>query len=212
MRKGILGKKVGMTRIFDKNGHAIPVTVVEAGPCQVIQKKTAEHDGYDAVQLAFGACKERKVTRPVKGHYVRAGAKPRRYLREFRLENIQDYAVGQEITAAIFSDGEYVDVVGTSKGKGFAGGIKRWGFKRGPMAHGSKYHRGPGSLQSRDASRVFPGRKLPGRMGGARVTAQGLKIVRVDANRNMLLIKGAVPGNRGSLLVIKDSVKAKGKS
>lgn len=212
MQKGILGKKVGMTRIFDQNGHAVPVTVVEAGPCQIVQVKTMERDGYNAVQLGFGACREKTVTRPIKGHYARAELRPRKYLRELRLDDVNAYAVGQEVTAAIFSAGEHVDVTGTSKGKGFAGGIKRWGFKRGPMAHGSKYHRGPGSLQSRAAARVFKGRKLPGRMGGSRVTTQGLQIVRVDPTRHMLLIRGALPGNDGSLVIIKDSVKAKGKS
>jgi len=212
MLRGILGKKVGMTRIFDQNGRAVPVTVVEAGPCQIIQVKTVERDGYNAVQLGFAARRERTVTSPLKGHYARAGLKPLKYLRELRLDNVSAYTVGQEITAGIFSEGQRVDVVGTSKGKGFAGGIKRWGFKRGPMAHGSKYHRGPGSLQSRAAARVFPGRKLPGRMGGVRVTSQGLRIVRVDPARNMLLIRGALPGNAGSLVIIKDSVKARGKS
>jgi len=212
VHKGILGKKVGMTRIFNQDGHAVSVTVVEAGPCQIVQVKTMERDGYNAVQLGFGACREKTVTMPIKGHYARADLKPRKYLRELRLDNVQELSVGQEVTAAIFSAGEHVDVTGTSKGKGFAGSIKRWGFKRGPMSHGSKYHRGPGSLQSRAAARVFPGRKLPGRMGGDRVTTQGLQIVRVDPARNMLLIKGAVPGNAGSLVIIRDSVKAKGKS
>ena len=209
MREGIMGRKVGMTRIFDETGTAIPVTVIEAGPCVVVQKRTKERDGYNAVQLGFVKQDTRKVNKPKRGHFAAAEVEPRRYLREFRLEDTDKYEVGGAMTADVFNVGEHVDVTGISKGKGFAGSIKRWGFSRGPMTHGSKYHRGPGSLQGRDASRVFPGRKLPGRMGGERVTVQGLEVIRTDPEKNLLLVKGGVPGNRGSLLIIKKTVKAK---
>jgi large subunit ribosomal protein L3 len=208
MVKSILGKKLGMTQIFDEQGAAVPVTVVEAGPCLVVQKKTVATDGYDAIQVGFLARKDKHTNKPLKGHYDKANAKPHHYLREFRLADISGYEVGQEIKADIFGSGDKVDVVGTSMGKGFAGGIKRWNFSRGPMGHGSKYHRRVGSLQSRDASRVFKGRKMPGHLGAERVTVQNVKVVRVDADKNLMLIKGAVPGATGALLVIKDSVKA----
>lgn len=208
MVKGILGRKLGMTQVFDEEGKVIPVTVIEAGPCLVVQKKTVATDGYDAVQLGFLARKEKRTSKPLKGHFAKANLKPLRYLRELRLANVADYQVGQEIKCDIFANGDRVDVTGTSIGKGFAGGIKRWGFHRGPMAHGSKYHRRVGSLQSRDASRVFPGRKMPGHLGAERVTVQNLKVVKVDPEKNLMLIKGAVPGATGALLVIKNSVKA----
>lgn len=208
MKKGILGKKLGMTQIFDEVGRVVPVTVVEAGPCVVVQKKTVESDGYNAIQVGFGDVKEKHVTRPVKGHFKKFGVALRRRLKELRLEDISGYNVGDEIRADIFSPGELVDVTGTSKGKGFAGAIKRWNFHRGPMAHGSKYHRAPGSLGFRRAARVPKGRRLPGRLGGEKVTIQGLKVVRVDADRNLILIRGAVPGARGALVLIRDAVKA----
>ncbi|NPV26992.1 MAG: 50S ribosomal protein L3 [Firmicutes bacterium] len=208
MSKGILGKKLGMTQIFDPQGKMIPVTVVEAGPCVVLQKKTMQSDGYNAIQVGFGAIRENLVNKPLKGHFARAQVKPLRHIREFRVDNVEDYQVGQEFGVDIFTAGEHVDVVGTSKGKGFAGGIKRHGFHRGPMKHGSKYHRRPGSLGAKGPARVFKGRKLPGRTGGERVTVQNLEVVRVDAERNLMLIKGAVPGPKKSLLVIKSSVKA----
>lgn len=209
MRKAILGRKLGMTQVFDDQGRTVPVTVIEAGPCTVVLKRTAEKDGYDAIQVGFGGVKERRVNKPLKGHFEAAKVKPLRYLREFRLDGAGDCSVGQEIRVDVFSPGELVDVTGISKGKGFAGGVKRWGFGRGPMAHGSKYHRAPGSLQSRDAARVFKGRKLPGRMGGDRVTVQALKVERVYPDRDLMLIRGAVPGPRGSLVVIRDSVKSR---
>lgn len=208
MEKGILGRKLGMTQVFEQDGNVIPVTVVEAGPCVVVQKKTVATDGYNAIQVAFGDVREKKVSRPVRGHFEKVNLKPRKYLAEFRLDEVDEFQVGQEIKADIFRAGEYVDVVGTSRGKGFAGGIKRWGFHRGPMTHGSKYHRAPGSLQSRDASRVFKGRRLPGRLGGERVTVQGLKVVRVEPDRNLILVRGALPGARGSLVRIVNTVKA----
>ncbi|HWJ03139.1 MAG TPA: 50S ribosomal protein L3 [Verrucomicrobiae bacterium] len=209
MSKGILGKKVGMTQVFNELGQVVPVTVVVAGPCTVVQKKTESTDGYNAIQVGFDAKRESLINKPLKGHFAKAGVGPVRFIRELRLANVDEFQVGQEITADIFAAGEKVDVVGTSKGKGFAGGIKRHGFHRGPMKHGSKYHRRPGSLGAKGPARVFKGRKLPGRMGGARVTVQNLEIVRVDAERNLLLIKGAVPGPKKSMLIIKPSVKAK---
>lgn len=207
--KGILGKKVGMTQVFDEQGHAIPVTVIVAGPCTVIQKKTVATDGYNAVQIGFDVKRESLVNKPLKGHFAKANVSPVRYIRELRLENVDDYQIGQELKADVFAAGEKIDVVGTSKGKGFAGGIKRHGFHRGPMKHGSKYHRRPGSLGAKGPARVFKGRKLPGRTGGARVTVQNLEVVRVDAERNVLLIKGAVPGPKKGMIMIKPSVKAK---
>lgn len=207
--KGIIGFKLGMTQVFDDAGRVIPVTAIEAGPCVVVQKKNIQKDGYDSIQVGFGTVKPKAVSKPVKGHYEKAGLSPVRYLREFRLKDAEKFKVGDQIKADIFSEGEYVDITGTSRGKGFAGVIKRWGFRRGPMAHGSKYHRGPGSLQSRDASRVFKGRKMPGRLGGERVTVQRLKIAKVDPDRNLILVKGAVPGPNGSLVVIKNTVKAR---
>lgn len=209
MKKAILGKKVGMTQLFTDEGLAVPVTVIEAGPCQVVQKKTAEKDGYSAIQVGFGEKREKLFNKPTKGHFNKAGVRPLRFLRELRLEDSESYQVGQEIKADLFSKGEKVDVVGTSKGRGFAGGIKRHGFHRGPMAHGSKYHRRPGSLGAKGPARVFKGRKLPGHYGAERVTVQNLEVVRVDADRNLLALKGAVPGPRGGLVVIKDSVKAR---
>ncbi len=208
MSKGLLGKKIGMTQIFKKTGEIVPVTVIEAGPCVVVQKKTTETDGYNAIQLGFGEKREALVNKPLKGHYAKVEQKPLRYLREVRIDNADDYQVGQEIKADLFDAGEHVDVVGTSKGKGFAGGIKRHGFQRGPMAHGSKYHRRPGSLGAKGPARVFKGRRLPGRTGGERVTVQNLEVVRVDVERNILLVRGAIPGPKGSLIMISNSVKA----
>ena len=209
MPKALLGKKVGMTQIFTDEGIAVPVTVIEAGPCVVAQKKTLENDGYNAVQLGFGTKRENLFNKPLKGHFAKATITPKRYLREIRVDDIEAYELGQEFTADVFTPGEKVDVVGTSKGKGFAGSIKRHGFHRGPMAHGSKYHRGSGSLGAKGPARVFKGRKLPGHLGTERVTIQNLEIVRADAEKNMLAIKGAIPGPRGGLVMIKQSVKAR---
>jgi large subunit ribosomal protein L3 len=208
MNKAILAKKLGMTQIFDKEGRAIPVTVLEAGPCTVIAKRTPDRDGYTAIQIGFKAVKENRLNKPQLGHFAKAGVAPLKFVREMRLVDTDGYEVGQEITADIFEPGDYVDVTGISKGKGFAGSIKRHGHSRGPMTHGSRYQRGPGSLGSVDAARVFKGHKLPGRMGGDKVTSQKLKVVKVDAGKNLLLVKGAVPGPRNGLLVIKNSVKA----
>ena len=209
MKKAILGKKVGMTQIFTNEGIAVPVTVIEAGPCVVVQKKTVEKDGYGAIQVGFGEKREKLFNKPQKGHFNKAGVRPLRFLKELRLEDWDSYQVGQELKADIFSQGEKVDVVGTSKGRGFSGGIKRHGFHRGPMAHGSKYHRRPGSLGAKGPARVYKGRKLPGQYGAARVTVQNLEVVKVDSDRNLLALKGAVPGPRGGLVMIKDSVKVK---
>lgn len=210
MAKGILGKKLGMTQIFTNEGKMIPVTVVEAGPCLVTQLKTTETDGYNAVQIGFGAIKDKHVNKPLKGHFAKAGISPVRFVRELRLSGTPDFSVGQELKADVFSEGELVDVTGISRGKGFAGAIKRHGFARGPRSHGSKSYREPGSIGSRmsgGGGKVFKGKKLPGRMGSAKVTVQRLQIVRADADRNLILIKGAIPGAKGSLVVIRNTVK-----
>ena len=208
MKKAILGKKIGMTQIFDEKGRAIPVTVVEAGPCTVVQIKTKDADGYEAIQLGFGEVKEKKLIRPIKGHFTKASVAPKKHLREFRLEEIS-YNVGDEIKADIFTAGEAVDVTGTTKGKGFQGVIKRHGQSRGPMGHGSMYHRRPGSMGSTSTpGRVYKGKNLPGHMGNETVTVQNLEIVKVDLDKNVLLIKGSVPGNKGAILKIRNSVKS----
>ncbi len=208
MKKAILGKKIGMTQIFDEKGRAIPVTVVEAGPCTVVQIKTKDSDGYEAVQLGFGEVKEKKLIRPIKGHFTKANITPKKHLREFRLEEIS-CNVGDEIKVDIFNKGETVDVTGTSKGKGFQGVIKRHGQSRGPMGHGSMYHRRPGSMGSTSTpGRVYKGKNLPGHMGVETVTVQNLEIVKVDSDKNVLLIKGSVPGNKGAILKIRNSSKS----
>jgi large subunit ribosomal protein L3 len=207
--KALLGRKIGMTQIFNEEGKAVPVTVIQAGPCVVVQTKTQDTDGYEAIQVGFEEQKESRVVKPLKGHFSKAQVKPLKFLREFRLANANDYQVGQEINVDIFQVGDQVDVTGISKGKGFAGSIKRHNFGRGPMAHGSKYHRGSGSLGALGPNRVFKGRKLPGRMGTEKVTVQNLQIVKIDAERNLLLVKGAVPGPKKALLTIKASVKSK---
>lgn len=209
MEKGILGKKLGMTQVFDADGNIIPVTVIEAGPVKVVQKKTTAKDGYNAIQVGYQDEKPHKVTKPLKGHFDKAGVGTKKYLREFRIENVDGYEVGQELRADVFASGDKVDVVGISKGKGFQGVIKRWNQNRGPMTHGSKYHRGVGSMGGSSApSRTFKGKKLPGRMGGERVTVLNLEVVKVDPEHNMLLLKGAVPGPKGGLVLVRDSVKA----
>ena len=210
MAKAILGRKLGMTQIFTEEGRVIPVTVVESGNNFVLQNKTDETDGYNAVQIGFGDIKEKNVTKPLKGHFEKAGVKAVRFIREMRLSAPSEYNVGDTIGVDIFAAGDLVDVVGTSKGKGFAGGIKRHNFARGPMGHGSKSHREPGStgaMISGPGGRVLKGKKLPGRMGGERVTVQRLTIVRVDSDRNLILIKGAIPGPKKGFVVIKDTVK-----
>lgn len=212
MPKGILGRKLGMTQVFEENGRLTPVTVVEAGPCKVVQKKTVESDGYEAVQLAFGEIRPKRVNKAVKGHFARAGVEAQRRLRELRVEDSEEFkalSVGDEVKVDLFTPGDYVDVTGSSKGKGFQGNIKRWNQGRGPMGHGSHYHRGVGSLNAVDPARVFKGRKLPGRMGNERRTVQGLRVVQVDTDRNLLLVAGSVPGPKGSFLLIRQTVKNK---
>jgi large subunit ribosomal protein L3 len=208
MEKVIIGKKLGMTQIFDESGKLIPVTVVEAGPCKVVQVKSEDTDGYNSIQLGYGQIKEKKVNAPMKGHFDKNELEYKKVLKEFRVDNASEYQVGQDVTAAVFADGDKIDVSGTSKGKGFAGVIKRHNQSRGPMKHGSKYHRSPGSMgASSSPSRVFKGKKLPGQMGNVKVTVQNLEVAKVDADRNLLLVKGAVPGIRGSLVTIKQTVK-----
>lgn len=209
MLKAILGTKVGMTQVFDESGKAVPVTVIEAGPCVVIQKKTVENDGYNAIQVGFGDVKEQNVIKPAKGIFAKAQVKPLKYLKEFRVDDADTYNVGQEIKIEdVFAPGEWVDVSGISKGKGFAGGIRRHNMHRGPMAHGSKYHRRPGSAGAKGPARIYKGRKMPGRLGREQVTVQKLMVVRVDSGKNLLLVRGAIPGPRKSLITIKSSVKA----
>ena len=210
MAKAILGRKLGMTQIFTEEGRVVPVTVVESGNNLVLRNKTNETDGYNAVQIGFGDVKEKNVTKPLKGQFEKAGVKAVRFIREMRLSAPSEYNVGDTIGVDIFAEGDLVDVVGTSKGKGFAGGIKRHNFARGPMGHGSKSHREPGStgaMISGPSGRVLKGKKLPGRMGGERVTVQRLTVVRVDTDRNLILIKGAIPGPKKGFVVIKDTVK-----
>ena len=207
MKKAILAKKVGMTQIFNEAGELVPVTVLQAGPCVVTQVKTTENDGYEAVQVGFEDIREKLVNKPVKGMFDKAGVSYKRYVREFKLEG--EYSVKDEIKADIFAAGDKIDATAIAKGKGFQGAIKRHGQSRGPMAHGSKYHRHAGSNGSCSTpSRVFKGKKMPGHMGGKKVTTQNLEVVRVDAEKNLLLVKGAVPGPKKSLVTIKESVKA----
>ncbi len=209
MKKAIIGKKVGMTQIFDEKGKVIPVTVIEAGPCTIAQIKTVETDGYNAVQLGYGDVKESKVNKPEAGHFKKAKLTPKKHLREFKLDSIEGLKVGDELKADVFAAGDKVDVQGTTKGKGFQGVIKRHGQSRGPMGHGSMYHRRPGSMgPTSTPGRVFKGKKLPGHMGTETVTIQNLDVVRVDLDKNVILVKGSVPGVKGAILKIKSSVKA----
>ena len=209
MKKAILATKVGMTQIFNEDGVLTPVTVLQAGPCVVTQVKTAENDGYDAVQVGYVDKREKLVTKPVKGHFDKAGVSYKRYVREFRFENASEYSVKDEIKADIFAAGDKIDATAVSKGKGFQGAIKRHGQHRGPMAHGSKFHRHQGSNGSATTpGRVFKGKGMPGHMGNVKVTIQNLEIVSVDAENNLLLVKGAVPGPKKSLVMLKESVKA----
>ena len=209
MKKTIIGKKVGMTQIFDEKGKVIPVTVIEAGPCVVAQVKNPETDGYSALQLGFGDKKENKVNKPEKGHFAKAKITPKKHLREFRVDSVEGIQVGTELKADVFAAGDKVDIQGTSKGKGFQGVIKRHGQSRGPMGHGSMYHRRPGSMGSTSTpGRVFKGKKLPGHMGRVTVTIQNLDVVKVDLDKNVILVKGSVPGVNGGILKIRTSVKA----
>ena len=210
MQTGIIGKKMGMTQIFDENGKVVPVTVVEAGPCTVVQKKTVESDGYVAVQLGYGDISAKKVSKPAKGHFDKADVAPKRTLREFRLDDISAMNVGDILKADVFAVGDRIDVVGTSKGKGYAGAIKRWNQHRLRESHGTgPVARHAGSMGSCSTpSRVFKGKRLPGHLGAERVTIQNLKVVKVDAENNLIAIKGAIPGPKGSVVCISDSVKA----
>ena len=210
MQKAIIGKKVGMTQIFDETGKVIPVTVIEAGPCTVVQKKTVENDGYESVQLGFEDLADKKLTKPMKGHFEKAGVSAKKYLKEFRLENCAAYNVGDVLKADVFAAGDKIDVVGTSKGKGYAGVVKRWNAHSQEHTHGvGPVHRSVGSTGANtDPSRVMPGKHMPGHLGAEQVTVQNLEVVKVDAEANMIAIRGAVPGPKGGVVFIKNSVKA----
>jgi large subunit ribosomal protein L3 len=209
LQKGIIGKKVGMTQIFDEKGNVIPVTVIEAGPCVVVQKKTVENDGYSSIQLGFGDIRDKLVNKPKKGHFEKAGVAPKRVLREFRLATAESFSVGDIIKADTFAPGDVVDVTGTSKGKGFSGVIKRWHAHRLKMTHGTgPVHRQVGSMGSNtDPSRVFKGKHMAGQLGNERVTVQNLDVVKVDSENNLIALKGAIPGPKGGIIIIADSVK-----
>ncbi len=210
MKKAILGKKLGMTQIFNEEGKIVPVTVVEAGPCVILQKKTLERDGYDSIQVGFGNIREKLVKKPLTGHFKKAKAQVRRFIREFRLEDTSNYEIGDEIKANIFEQGEKIDVSGISKGKGFQGTIKRWGAHRGPMSHGSKFHRAVGSQgASSDPSRTFKNRKMPGHMGNKKVTLLNVMVAKVIVEKNLILIRGGIPGPNKGLVLIRDTVKVK---
>ena len=209
MKKAIIGKKLGMTQLFDANGNVVPVTVIEAGPCVVAQKKTIENDGYEAVQIGYGDLKASKVNKPMKGHFAKGDVAPKKVLREFRFEDTSAFNVGDIIKADAFAEGDAVDVRGTSKGKGYAGVIKRWNFSRLKESHGTgPVHRHGGSLGVIDPARVFKGKKMAGHLGNERVTVQHLSVVKVDAEKNIIAVKGAVPGPKGGIVVLFDSVKA----
>jgi len=209
LKKAIIGKKLGMTQIFDENNKVVPVTVIEAGPCVVTQKKTVEKDGYEAIQVGYGVIKEKLVNKPRKGHFSKAGVESKRLLKEFKLENSNDYQVGQELKADLFVAGDKVDVSGVSKGKGFQGTIKRWNGHRGPMSHGSKFHRSVGSMgASSDPSRTFKNKKMPGHMGNRNTTVLNLEVVKIMPEKNIILIKGGVPGPNKGFVVIRNTVKA----
>ncbi|MBE0448389.1 MAG: 50S ribosomal protein L3 [Actinobacteria bacterium] len=208
--KALLGKKLGMTQVFVDGDRLVPVTVVEAGPCVITQVKTEENDGYSAIQIGYGDIEERKVNQPLKGHFAKAKVTPKRYLAEVRIDNPEEFKAGEVLTAGIFSAGERADIVGISKGKGFQGVIKRHGFSGGPGGHGSHFHRAPGSIgAAATPSRVPKGKRMAGHMGSERVTSANLEIVKVDPERNIVLLKGAVPGAKGSLVVVKESSKSK---
>ena len=209
MKKAILATKVGMTQIFNEDGVLIPVTVLQAGPCVVTQVKTEENDGYSAVQVGYADKRENLVNKPMKGHFEKAGVSCKRFVKEFKLDNAAEYVLGQEIKVDVFEAGDHIDATAISKGKGYQGAIKRHGQSRGPMAHGSKYHRHAGSNgAASDPSKVFKGKKMPGQMGNKQITIQNLEVVRVDAENNLLLVKGAVPGPKKSLVTIKETVKS----
>lgn len=208
MISGLLGKKVGMTRLFTEDGRWVEVTVLEAGPCSVIQRKTEETDGYSAVQLGFDDIKESRCKKPAAGHFAKAGVTPKRTLKEVRVSNDTDVKTGDEIKADIFAIGDRVDIVGTSKGRGFAGAIKRHGFAGGPGGHGSHFHRAPGSIgQSADPAKVYKNKRMPGHFGSSKITIQNLEVMNVDSDRNLLIVRGSVPGANGGLVMVNKSVK-----
>lgn len=208
MEKAIIGRKIGMTQIFDEVGNVIPVTIVEAGPCPVVQIKTQEIDGYSAVQLGFSDVTEKKVIKPMKGHFDKAQVAYKKILKEFKLEGVSGMNIGDIVKADTFVTGDVVDVTGTSKGKGYAGTVKRWGTHRGPMAHGSGYHRGQGSMGANSSpSRVFKGKVMAGHLGSEQVTVQNLELVKIDVDNNLLAIRGAIPGPKGSIVFVKSTVK-----
>jgi len=210
--KMIIGRKVGMTQIF-KDNKAIPVTIIKAGPCVVVQKKTVETDGYNALQLGFEEIPEKKVNKPLLGHFKKFGVKPFRILKEFRVENVDEFEIGQEINVSMFKEGDVVDVTGWSKGRGFAGAMKRWGFRGGPKSHGSKFHRQLGSVgQHTEPAKIWKGKKMPGRYGNERVTIRNLEVVEVDTENNLLVVRGGVPGARGGLLLIRSAKAPKKKN
>jgi len=202
MAKSIIGRKIGMTQVFTEEGDVVPVTVIEAGPAVITQIRTLEKEGYNAVQVGFGEISEKRLTQPLAGHFAKAGVAPQRHLHEFRVNDVGDFEVGQELKADIFQPGDKVSVTGVSKGRGFAGVVKRWHFHGGDMTHGSMVHRKPQSGGATDAARTFKGVKRPGRMGGRKVTTRGLSVVQVDAEKNLLLVKGAVPGANGGLVLV----------
>ena len=209
MQKGIIGKKLGMTQLFDQKGNVVPVTVIEAGPCVVVQKKTIENDGYEAIQVGYGELKASKVNSPMKGHFAKGDVAPKKVLREFRLEDCSAVNVGDIIKADVFAEGDAIDVIGKSKGKGYAGVIKRWNFSRLKESHGTgPVHRHGGSLGVIDPARVFKGKKMAGHLGFERVTVQNLSVVKVDAENNIIAVKGAVPGAKGGIVFIRNTVKA----
>ncbi|NQT95454.1 MAG: 50S ribosomal protein L3 [Candidatus Omnitrophica bacterium] len=211
MINGILGKKIGMTQIFKKTGEVVPVTVVEAGPCVILQVKSTENDSYTALQLGFDIMKESRANKPQSGRFKKIKTEPVRFIREFRVKDTEGIKPSDKVTVDIFEAGEYVDITGTSTGKGFQGGVKRWNWKGGPAGHGSMSHRAPGSIGVTDPARVLKGRHLPGQMGNEKVTTQGLEVAEIDKENNLLLVKGAVPGKNGNYLIIKKSFKKKKK-
>jgi large subunit ribosomal protein L3 len=209
MKKGIIGKKIGMTQIFDENGNAIPVTVIEAGPCVVSQIKTKENDGYEAIQLGYMSIEDKKVNKPMKGHFASKGVAAKKHLKEFRLEDISGYSIGETVTADIFAAGEKVDITGVTKGRGYSGTVKRWGTAILRMTHGTgPIHRQPGSMGVIDPARIFKNKKMPGQYGNEQVTVLNLEVVKIDAEKNLIAVKGAVPGAKGGIVFIRNAVKA----
>ncbi|HPE67834.1 MAG TPA: 50S ribosomal protein L3 [Thermotogota bacterium] len=208
---GLLGKKIGMTRLY-RDGVLVPVTLIQAGPCTVVQKKTKDTDGYNAIQLGYGSKKEKNTTKPLKGHFKKANVQPKAWLKEFRVQNPDDYELGEQLTVSLFSESAKIDVIGWTKGRGYSGVMKRWNFRGGEKSHGSKFHRGLGSTgQHSYPARVFPGKKMPGRYGNERVTIQNLEIIRIDEENNVVAVKGSIPGAKNSKVIIRNAIKRKAK-